>query len=61
MKKIILLLVIVLGGYALAQFSPPSSVSYYSGTIIVYGTDSEGEGIAVNTFVYVDGKLTSFP
>ena len=61
MKRMILLLSLIGGLYAAAQFSPPSAVTNYTGTINVYGTDSAGDGIATNTFVYSEGLLRSFP
>jgi hypothetical protein len=61
-------LAIVLGGYALAQFTPPDvgyssgeSLGGISGTYSIYGTNGDGTGIVTNTLTFVDGILTAFP
>ena len=64
MKGSVLILVLVLGGFALAQFSPPAGSGTTSGiteVATVYGTAGDGTGIVTNEFTFVDGVCTDFP
>lgn len=63
MKRIVLLLAVVIGGIALAQFTPPDDGvgGGITETCVVYGTASDGTGIVTNTFEFVGGRCVDFP
>lgn len=68
MKRIVLLLVVILGGYAVAQFSAPDAgydaveaTSGLTGSYSIYGTDAAGSGIVTNSLTFTNGLLVVFP
>lgn len=68
MKRMVLLLVLILAGFALAQFTPPDAgYSAEEATlglttnVTVYGTLASGSGIVTNSFSFTNGLLMVFP
>ena len=68
MKRFVILLAIILGGFALAQFVPPDdgygaedTLDGLTTNVVIYGSNSAGSGLVTNTLTYTNGLLYAFP